>query len=104
MRITVDNGEPDLPVSSTTVYKPITDSKRFMSFTMPHQDVYRENLCQSFVSAKSSRILQKSAAKSKEGLHARSGSHANLGMRRKQGGGLFAQRVPMKPCHVIDAL
>ena len=59
MRITVDNGEPGLPLGGSTVYKPVEDKKRFSNQLQPYQDVYRENICQSFISVKSSRILQR---------------------------------------------
>lgn len=57
MRITVDNGEPGLPVSNTTVHKPILDAKRFVSVLPAYADAYRENICHSFVSVKNNRIL-----------------------------------------------
>ena len=35
MRITVDNGEPGIPISESTVYRPVPDQQRFVSIYQP---------------------------------------------------------------------
>mmetsp|Transcript_31969 Transcript_31969/g.42342 ORF Transcript_31969/g.42342 Transcript_31969/m.42342 type:complete len:90 (-) Transcript_31969:184-453(-) len=88
MRITVDNGEPGIPVSASTVYKPVPDHKRFVSIYQPQEDVFKENMCHSFVCVRNNKTLLKSAQKARE-LTKNRDRFTQLGMKRKQGGGLF---------------
>ena len=58
-------------------------------------------MCHSFISVKNNKKLQKSAQKARE-LSQKRDRWTQLGMKRKQGGGLFKTRVPPKPKHAID--
>ena len=106
MRLTIENGEPHSPNKDFSVHKIVEDQKRFTKprNTTPHQDVYREDICQSFIDYRHSKMLKKSTAKLREKKRRTSADKATLmGMKRKHGGGLFGRSVAHKPYHIIDS-